>query len=210
MFPDFRFGFIDVSCFVLFGQSKRKVNTFYPFHIIRNVNEQPIAKLNSNKKTHAAEACRLSPPNHLHKKTIPTNPSSFPPQFPSLHLASMFPCHFFQLEILPAAGLPNLVGLKQRQPAPALDSSGSRKASGSPPRASGKNDGKNRGGGSDAATRALAALPKGMRFSAPRAADKSRAANRRQLAASARAVANDRWAAQLGYQDGEEHIRDLK
>lgn len=61
-----------------------------------------------------------------------------------------------------------------------------------------------------AAARALAALPKGVRFSSPKMADSVRAANRRRLAASARAVANDRWAAQLGYQDGQEHIRDLK
>lgn len=64
--------------------------------------------------------------------------------------------------------------------------------------------------GEGAAARALAALPKGMRFSSPKVADKSRVANRRRLAASARTVANDRWAAQLGYQDGQEHIRDLK
>lgn len=62
----------------------------------------------------------------------------------------------------------------------------------------------------EAALRALAALPKGMRFNSPKSADKSRAANKRRLAASARAVANDRWAAQLGYQDSQEHIRDLK
>lgn len=61
-----------------------------------------------------------------------------------------------------------------------------------------------------AAGRALAALPKAIRFTSPNTADKSRAANRRQLVASARNVANDRWAAQLGYRDSREHIRDLK
>lgn len=61
-----------------------------------------------------------------------------------------------------------------------------------------------------AAARALAALPKGMRFSSPKMADTVRAANRRRLVASARTVASNRWATQLGYQDGQEHIRDLK
>lgn len=76
---------------------------------------------------------------------------------------------------------------------------------------------KNKGGDGSAAApgevagaRALAALPKGMRFSSPKAADKSRNANRRRLAASARVVASDRWAAQLGFRDGQEHMRELK
>lgn len=84
--------------------------------------------------------------------------------------------------------------------------------------AGGTASGNNKGGERSAAAgdpagkgaRALAALPKGMRFSSPKAADKSRVSNRRRLAASARAVASDRWAAQLGFRDGQEHIRELK
>lgn len=103
----------------------------------------------------------------------------------------------------PTAALRALVG--QQQPAAGAGAAGA---------ASGKNNG---GEGSAAAghpagkgARALAALPKGMRFSSPKVADKSRLANRRRLAASARAVASDRWAAQLGFRDGQEHIRELK
>lgn len=153
---------------------------------------------------------QVPPPKHLHDshihKTLFIFSLSFTIDFLPSPLLSTF---FLQLEVLPAAGMPNLLGLKQWQPAPIIDGGGNT-ASGTPPITNSKNDRKNHGGGSDAATRALAALPKGMRFSAPKAADKSRAAQRRQLAASARTVANDRWAAQLGYQDGEEHIRDLK
>ena len=119
-----------------------------------------------------------------------------------------------QLEIVPAdptAALRALVG----QQKPAVGGAGATGGGGGAAASSGRS--KSGGEGSAApgdtagkGARALAALPKGMRYSSPKAADKSRLANRRRLAASARAVASDRWAAQLGFRDGQEHIRELK
>lgn len=112
-----------------------------------------------------------------------------------------------QLEILPAdptAALRALVG--RQKPAIALGAAPAKKNhrdEASP--AEGET-----AAGAAVGARALASLPKGMRFSSPKAADKSRNANRRRLAASARNVASDRWAAQLGFRDGQEHIRELK
>lgn len=113
-----------------------------------------------------------------------------------------------QLEILPAEATTAVQNLMRRQAVIAV-SKGAASAVGTSSRSKHSKNGAAsvREGG---AARALAALPKGMRFSSPIAANKKRAANRRKLAASARTVANDRWAAQLGYQDGQEHLRDLK
>lgn len=119
-----------------------------------------------------------------------------------------------QLEILPADttsaattdDLRALVGQGRRQVSPLPAAAAPAAPSGTSPV---PKSGQDNGNGVSTA-RALAGLPKGMRFGSPNPADKSRAANKRRLAANARAVANDRWAAQLGYQDGQEHIRDLK
>lgn len=112
-----------------------------------------------------------------------------------------------QLEIIPADPTSALRALVGRQkPAGAAGAAPAKKnhgGEGSP--ATGET-----AAGTAVGARALRALPKGMRFSSPKAADKSRNANRRRLAASARNVASDRWAAQLGFRDGQEHIRELK
>ena len=112
--------------------------------------------------------------------------------------------HETQLEIIPAdpaATLRALVG--QQKPAVGAGAASCKSNGGGSLAAAGDPAGKG--------ARALAALPKGMRFSSPKAADKSRLANRRKLAASARAVASDRWAAQLEFQgNGQEYIRELK
>lgn len=112
-----------------------------------------------------------------------------------------------QLEILPADPTASLRALVSRQkPVVATGAApGKRNHGGQGSSAKGET-----AEGAAVGARALAALPKGMRFSSPKAADKSRNANRRRLAASARNVASDRWAAQLGFRDGQEHIRELK
>lgn len=98
------------------------------------------------------------------------------------------------------------MGHEPRQVSPLSPAAASAVPSGTSPVPKAKGD----NGNGVSTARALASLPKGMRFGSPKPADKNRAANRRRLAASARVVANDRHAAQLGYRDGQEHIRDLK
>ena len=143
--------------------------------------------------------------NHSANLNIPTPPATS--HDPFLFLP--------KLEILPADSTSAVAALVKRFGDP---SGGVKLVAGRPQQTqkmisrSGKEgkEGSTAAAAQGAAARALAALPKGVRFSSPKMADSVRAANRRRLAASARAVANDRWAAQLGYQDGQEHIRDLK
>lgn len=145
----------------------------------------------------------------------------FPCLSPSLPSPRFLPfvrssLYILQLEILPAEATTAVQALMRRQAALSVSKGAAAAAGGvgtttSPGSKHSKNaSASGRRGGGGGAARALAALPKGMRFGSPIAADKNRSANRRKLAASARTVANDRWAAQLGYQDGQEHIRDLK
>lgn len=170
----------------------------------------------------------LPPQLPLHTAAAPLSDAFASAHHPTHSHTHFLLCTSVQLEILPAARLAitPAAGILQKTQASIFSSalnskSGSSKVNRIPPGKNAKNTnctnsrnshggGGGGGGGSDAVTRALAALPKGVRFSSPKMADKSRAANRRRLAASARAVANNRWAAQLGYQDGVEHIRDLK